>query len=250
MNKKELWLKIKAYHFDHVVTPNTWEKIRERFSGVDSSTLAFTDKIARKHQWKKQFCIKAIGEYKKFIFLAVVSDFNVTPSKYIDVVWHEHLLFTKAYRDFCTEIIDYNLDHYPELIPIDEQTETYKEQYLATIRSYIKEFGMLPPAAIWDVTKFDKDTIIADLNLLKEKRNNVDSSSFQYNSADSTPLYESFNSEPNGGSFPEFNGFDGGNGSGAGASGDWGSDDGGADGGDSGGDSGGDGGGCSGGCGD
>ncbi len=246
MKKKELWLKIKAYHFDHIVTPNTWGKIRERFSGIDASTLAFADKIARKHQWKKQFCVKAIDEYKKFIFLAVVSDFNVTPSKYIDVVWHEHLLFTKAYRDFCTEIIEYNLDHYPELVPTDEQTETYKEQYLATIRSYIKEFAVLPPAAIWDVTKFDNDTIIAELNLVKEKRNNVNSSSIQYNSSDSTPLYQSFKSEQNENSFPEFNGFDGGNGSG----GDWGSDDSGVGSGDSDGDGGGDGGGCSGGCGD
>ena len=135
-------------------------------------------------------------------------------------------------------------------MPTDEQTENYKAQYLSTIRSYIKEFGVLPPAAIWDVTKFDKDTIKAELNILKEKRNNPNSSSFQYNSADSTPLYESFNSQANEGSFLEFNGFDSGNGSGAGASGHWGSYDDGVDGGDSGGDSGGDGGGCSGGCGD
>ena len=245
MNRKELWLKIKGYHFDHIVMPNAWGKIRERFGRTDAYTLAFADKIARKHQWKKPFCLKAISEYKKFIFLAVISDFNVTPSKYIDVVWHEHLLFTKAYRDFCSEIIDYNLDHFPELIPIDEQTETYKEQYLATIRSYIKEFGVLPLADVWDVTKFDKETILGDFNLLKQKKKEIASSSFQYNSVDQTPLYESFNEGQNEGSFPEFDGFDGGGAGGAGASGDWGNDDGGSDGGDAGGD----GGGCSGGCG-
>ena len=246
MNKKELWLKIKEYHFDHIVTPNAWEKISELFGGADAFTKAFADKIARKHEWKKQFCLKAILEYKKFIFLAVVSDFNVTPSKYIDVVWHEHLLFTKAYRDFCTEIIDYNLDHYPELIPIDEQTEIYKEQYLATIHSYIKEFGMLPPPAIWDVTKFDKETILGDLNILKQKKLSFDTNVYQSSSVDTMPLYESFNNEPNEGSVPEFGGGEGG---GAGARGDWGNDDGGDDGG-GGGDGGGDAGGCSGGCGD
>ena len=27
--------------------------------------------------------------------------FGVTPSKVIDQVWHEHILFSRAYRDFC-----------------------------------------------------------------------------------------------------------------------------------------------------
>ena len=243
MDKKALWLNIKSYNFNHIAVPNAWEKIRESFGGTDACTAAFADKITRKHKWKKQFCLRAIAEYKKFVFLAVVSDFTVTPSKYIDVVWHEHLLFTKAYRDFCTEIIDYNLDHFPELIPMEAQTEKFKEQYLNTLHNYIKEFGVLPPAAIWEITKFDKETIVDELNALKEKKKFVYSSFSPNTYTDSTPLYMSFNGEPNASSYPEFGGGDGG---GGGASGDWGSDDGGSGSGDGGG---GDGGGCSGGCG-
>jgi hypothetical protein len=75
-------------------------------------------KIARNLEWKHRFTLRAIRECKKFIYLGAVSDFVVTPSKIIDQVWHEHLLFTKAYRDFCTDVPGFSFDHNPELIPM------------------------------------------------------------------------------------------------------------------------------------
>jgi hypothetical protein len=64
--------------------------------------------------------ISFIREYKKFIYLGAVSDFVVTPSKIIDQVWHEHLLFTKAYRDFCSDVPGFSFDHNPKLIPVND----------------------------------------------------------------------------------------------------------------------------------
>jgi hypothetical protein len=46
----------------------------------DASTKAFADKT-RKFQWKHRFALRAIREYKKFIYLGAISDFVVTPSK-------------------------------------------------------------------------------------------------------------------------------------------------------------------------
>jgi hypothetical protein len=111
MNKKDLWLRLKAYHFNHLVPPHLWIKVTAAFGGEDASTKAFADKIARKLEWKHRFALKAIREYKKFIYLGAVSDFVVTPSKIIDQVWHEHLLFTKAYRDFCSGVPGFRFDH-------------------------------------------------------------------------------------------------------------------------------------------
>ena len=51
MNKKELWLKIEHYHFNHIVPANMWEKINASFGGTDASKKAFADKISRKEQW-------------------------------------------------------------------------------------------------------------------------------------------------------------------------------------------------------
>ena len=246
MNKKELWLRIKNYHFNHIVPANLWEKINESFGGTDSSTKAFADKISRKHGWTKAFALKAVTEYKKFIYLGVIGEFHVTPSKFIDVVWHEHILFTNAYNDFCTEIIEYRFEHYPELININKETEIYNAQYIKTLELYISEFGKLPPADIWMVTKFDKEKIMEDFSNLKAKRQTEDLYFSSNSYGNDYALYESFDgSEISEGSMTEFGGGDGG---GAGASGSW-SDDGDSDSSD-GGDGGGDGGsGCSSGCG-
>ncbi len=236
MDKKELWLRLKNYHFDNLVAPNLLEKITQAFGGVDASTKAFADKIARKHGGSKAFALKAVLEYKKFVFLGVISDFQVTPSKFIDIVWHEHILFTNGYRDFCESVIEYKFEHHPELINLPEETGRFNAQYLSTLELYINEFGKLPPTAIWDITKFDKEKILDKLNAAKQKKATTDSY-YSPNNSGYVPLYESFNaSETSGDSFPEFGGFDGGSAEGGGASGSW------DDASDSGGDSSGDGG--------
>jgi hypothetical protein len=159
LTKKELWLNLYNYHFSHLVSPSLLNKITEKFGGVDAFTKAFADKIARKHDWKKQFALKAIHEYKKFIYIGIISDFSVTPSKVIDIVWHEHLLFTKAYREFCDEIIHYNFEHHPELITLDEQTEQFAMQYVQTLQLYRYEFGYDAPVDIWDLPKFSREQL-------------------------------------------------------------------------------------------
>ncbi len=179
MNKKELWLRLKNYHFDHIVPANLWGNIVAAFGDTDASTKAFAAKIAKKHNWSNPFALRAVAEYKKFVYLGVVSKFHVTPSKDIDVVWHEHLLFSKAYREFCNNVIEYTFDHHPELIPMADETDRFSAQYLDTLDLYKTEFGVYPPAAIWGNPKFNKEKVAADYKSREKKRDN-DSSSADY----------------------------------------------------------------------
>jgi hypothetical protein len=239
MTKKELWTNVRAYHFDNIVPPNLWDNIINAFGGTNASTKAFAAKIARKHQWNKSFALLAISEYKKFVYLGVVSNFHVTPSKIIDIIWHEHLLFTKAYREFCHDVLHYQFDHHPELLPIAEETGRFSAQYLDTIEFYILEFGKQPPISIWGNTKFDKERIKEAAYQSREKNSTVFSNDSGNTYYTDEPLHTNYDTN-----------FDGGDFDGGGAGGDW-SDGNGHDGSDSGdsGDGGGDGGGCSGGCG-
>ncbi|WP_336517093.1 hypothetical protein [Pollutibacter soli] len=233
MTKKQLWLNLKSYNFSHLVSPNLWQQLQIQFSGVNGPNLAFATKLSRKHGWKQKFSVLAIREYKKFIFLGIVSDFQVTPSEIIDIVWHEHLLFTKSYREFCTDIIQHPFDHHPELVPLADQTDTFHAQYQETLHLYKAEFGIDPPEIIWGKPKFDirlvDRQLVRSVNLKKE----VDVNPALH---DSTPLIGLFNSElisVPAVEYPEFNGGDFGGG-GAGSS--WGGSD--ADATDGGGDSG------------
>ncbi len=231
MTKKELWLTIKNYHFTDLVPPNLWQNISEKFGGDDASTKAFATKIARKLHWKYRFARKAIWEYKKFIYLGIVSDFQVTPSRIIDQVWHEHVLFTRAYREFCTEVIHYPFDHNPELMPDPKMTGIFHAQYLDTIELYKKEFGIDPHAAFWGEPKFGWDETLSNPFTSTKKTGSLKNAR---SINDDTPLVTYFAHDiiPGGGNgFTEFNGGDYG---GAGAEGSWDSVDAGSDSSDSG----------------
>jgi hypothetical protein len=247
MNKKELWLTLKNYHFEHVVPVDLWSQIEHVFGGPDASTRAFAAKIAKKHGWRKQFALQAVFEYKKFVYLGIVSDFIVTPSSIIDIVWHEHILFSRAYRSFCDEVIHYNFDHHPELLVLEDQTAQFNAQYMNTIELYKEEFAMEPPPWIWGLTKYDPETAKTGNPAKKKKAAAVsnDGSSGDTGYSAEGPLCSMFDADGDGGS-AEFGGFDGGSGGGSGADGGWGDSGSSSDSGDSGG---GDGGGCSGGCG-
>jgi hypothetical protein len=248
MNKKELWIRLNNYHFNHVVPSNLWDHITEVFGGTDASTKAFASKIARKHNWKLKYALKAVTEYKKFVYLGVVSEFSVTPSKIIDIVWHEHLLFTKAYRDFCSDVIHYTFDHSPELIPMTDQTGNYNAQYIDTIELYKKEFGINPPEAIWSQPKYELEKVMVNKKYYSQPKKNRDTDSNGGDTyyADSNSLSSYFGTDAE--DLNEFNGFDNGDFGGAGSGSDW------SDPSDSGGDSSGDSGSscsssCGGGCG-
>ncbi len=215
MNKKQLWLKIKKYHFEHLVPVGLWDSIHAKFGKTDSSTHAFAYKISRQCGWSKAFALKAISEYKKFVYLGVVSDFAVTPSEIIDKVWHRHILFSTAYRQFCDEIIEHHFDHHPELIFSESQTETFQQQYLQTLELYKKEFNTDPPMGIWGNTKFDQ--IPAEVPVKKKKTERGSDNSSYHNDA---PLFTSFPDNEIA-DCPEFNGFESGDFGGGGASGSW-----------------------------
>ena len=214
MSKKDLWERIKNYKFNDLVPKSTFEDIIVLLGGKNAPVRAFAHKVMKKHRVARAFTFRAIEEYKKFVYLGVISDFIVTPSKYIDLIWHEHLLFSKAYREFCNEVIHYQLDHQPELVTTKDQTELFTTQYLETLDLYRKEFGMEPPDNIWGTPKFDKERIAET----KKSRKKDDSGSVAGGFYADSPLYTNYE----GGNLnQEFSGFDGGDFGGGGAGGDW-----------------------------
>jgi hypothetical protein len=194
------------------------DTLRATFEGSDTYTQAFADKLARKLHWNREFAMRAIGEYKKFLFLGLVADFPVTPPKVIDQVWHEHLLFSRGYREFCDQVLGREFDHHPELVPVDQQTARFQAQYDATLALYQSEFGGEPPAAFWGTPKC---TAVSGADMAKLRRTRDDGGAALFASGAAAPLYSQFDGTGGGGShgaMPEF----GHGGSGGGGGGEWG----------------------------
>jgi uncharacterized membrane protein YgcG len=219
--RKALWLRLRAYQFDHLVDAALADRIASAFGPHHASTRAFASKLRRKLGWETRFALRALDEYKKFLFLGVTGSTPVTPSKVIDQVWHEHLLFTRAYRQFCKEVLHHDFDHHPELVPEDSQTALFSEQYEETLRRYVAEFNVLPPPDIWGTPKFTLE--VKPRSRRPRGRNGS-------GSPDGDALYLSFDGVDGGPSTFDLSEFGGGGGfAGGGGSDSWGAGDSGGD---------------------
>ena len=83
-------------------------------------------------------------EFKKFIFL---SGLNIYPlamiSPLVDEVWHQFILFTKQYREFCFNTVGHFIGHLPDT-PMTPVPLAAGENFRS---GYKKYFGALPE--IW-----------------------------------------------------------------------------------------------------
>ena len=80
----------------------------------------------------------------KFLLLvAENSGATLTPSHRVDLVWHEFILFTRVYSDFCHVHFGKFIHHNPG----GTQKEN-RDQFGATLRLYEARFG-IPPRLFW-----------------------------------------------------------------------------------------------------
>jgi hypothetical protein len=126
-----------------------WEKILHFELDDPDSEFAFSDRLARENGWKLGYALGCMDEYKRFMFLMMLTEHPLTPSDQVDQVWHLHLVYTRSYwEEFCDRTLGKKIHHGPTKGGETEK-DTYKNQYEATKVFYKKVFGHEPPAAYW-----------------------------------------------------------------------------------------------------
>lgn len=126
-----------------------WDKIKDFEFDELNSQLTFTDRLARENGWTIEYSIRAIHEYKKFIFMLCIADHPLTPSDQVDQVWHLHLLYTQSYwTDFCQNLIGRQIHHGPTKGGKAEG-DKYNDLYEKTLQLYKVQFEREVPADIW-----------------------------------------------------------------------------------------------------
>jgi uncharacterized protein (TIGR04222 family) len=124
-----------------------WNKIAAFDLDSPWSEYGFSVRLAKENYWTKNFTKRAILEYKKFMYLAATSELMVSPSEIIDVVWHQHIIFTKSYGELC-DLLGKQIQH----VPSTHNREDFEKFKLAkdrTRKMYSKEFGE-QPEDLWD----------------------------------------------------------------------------------------------------
>lgn len=91
---------------------------------------------------------KALDESIKFLILAAENtDGQLTPSARVDLAWHEFILFTRTYLNFCEQYLGKMIHHEPS-----NNHEVNSQQYLLTLARYRSRFGE-PPPEFWGEAK-------------------------------------------------------------------------------------------------
>lgn len=143
-----------------------WEQV-SRFELDDpDSAVRFSNRLCRENGWSTEYSLRAIHEYKKFMFLLCIADQPLTPSDQVDQVWHLHLLYTKSYwYSFCRDILKKEIHHEPTKGGKMEG-DKFSNWYDRTKEFYQKIFDTQPPEDIWPSTEIRfKDVNFQRINL-------------------------------------------------------------------------------------
>jgi len=146
-----------------------WEEVLKFELDNPNDEYGFLTRLAFENKWTLYFTETAILEYKKFMYLASVSNEMVSPSEIVDIVWHQHLIFTTSYSDFCT-LLSKRIEHIPSTHNRSEAEKFHKAKE-RTKELYEQNFGK-QPEVIWeysnelDSLNLDKSKV--EINRLKK----------------------------------------------------------------------------------
>ncbi|MFN7872566.1 MAG: glycine-rich domain-containing protein, partial [Cyanobacteriota bacterium] len=131
-HQQELYLRLQNYCFD-----------------APGGAVTFAAKLACEQGWSVAKSERVLGEYRRFLFLAIAAGHPVSPSKAVDQAWHQHLLDTRNYwQEFCPRVLGRPLHHTPSRGG-EEERQRLGECYRRTLASYRSCFGEAPPADLW-----------------------------------------------------------------------------------------------------
>ncbi len=123
------------------------QQLLERLDGFEAPYLK--EKLMSEEVFKTiEEYQHAFTEFKKFAGLAALYDKTISmTSKDVDSVWHQFILFTRQYHDFCKDYVGEYLHHNPRT----SLTPLAKDSKNNFIELYQKTYGQIP--AIWNVTE-------------------------------------------------------------------------------------------------
>ena len=91
-----------------------------------------------------------LSEVVKYLNLTAYYEQRLTPSLMVDYAWHEFILCTKAYSDFCQAHFGKYIHHHP-----GGTGEENKKQFRNTLKFYRDHFGN-PPEQFWGTLPEDQ----------------------------------------------------------------------------------------------
>lgn len=119
--------------------PDLWARI-EATPLIRQGDGPFIDRLLKKFggSIRKQL-ERGVEEYRRFLYLGVILDGDVTPSNLVDEIWHEHILFTQEYFIEWPKVLGRLFHHVPT---VGEGRANDNRRYVKTLTHYFQEFAI------------------------------------------------------------------------------------------------------------
>lgn len=125
-----------------------WQRLAAWSPDRPQDALPFSAKLAQEQGWSRNEAARAIEEYRRFVFLCLISAEGASPSRKVDAVWHLHLSYTRDYwEEFCPGVLGRPLHHNPSRG--GDEDARYSGLYRQTLTAYRDVFGQDAPVDLW-----------------------------------------------------------------------------------------------------
>ena len=131
------------------MTPGTQASQRDAHSILELVRSIPLDRqrvrIVAKHGLTDEEAEKWLDEYRKWVALRrCFEGAYMVPTAVVDEVWHEHIVDTRRYTDFCERVFGRYLHHEPIIDPSENQSKSAKQAFTFTKQMWAKCFGSDP----------------------------------------------------------------------------------------------------------
>jgi hypothetical protein len=102
-------------------------------------------RLEEEYGWEKEFVNGAVNEFIRFLELHIYyPNVTIVPGKVVDKVWHDFILHTKLYINFCETYFGEYMHHDPK-----DRTSNAVMDMKPTIDLYEQHFGHEAPFDFW-----------------------------------------------------------------------------------------------------
>ena len=104
---------------------------------------------------------RLVHEYLIFMWLRKLNPTQpITPSKLVDEVWHQHILFTREYAQFCQYRFGEFLHHKPTVSDYSKRTHSDDlRNYAQVLIRYEYHTKLVPPKDFWPTSDREKASV-------------------------------------------------------------------------------------------
>lgn len=121
-------------------------KVGERYNLL-MTIVPIIKQVMRQYHWHKEYAYQVAREYGRFMKLRNESD-QCSPSDDIDKFWHQHILNTALYTEYCQKRFKRLVNHNPE----DAYDQSKRRQRIKnSLTAYKRIFQKQPNLKVWNI---------------------------------------------------------------------------------------------------